>query len=386
MNNKSKLRIAFLTSTDPDDKTSWSGTHNRMYISLKNEFEIVKKIGPVDNLILKSLGIINKISRKFINKGYNHNNSILRSIFLSLFFNHRLKNKKYDLIFAPASSTETAFLNKHNIPLVYLSDSSFGQLCGYYDVFSNLMSFSIKESNFIEQKAIKKANKFVYPSKWAANFVIENYGVNKEDITIIPFGANIDDNQIQYNEKNFTKDQEFRILFLGVNWERKGGPTVLDTFYLLLSKGYNVHLTICGCSPSISHPKIKIIPFLNKNNKNDFEKFKNILINSHLLFVPTKADCSPIVFCEANAFGIPVITNSTGGVGEIIINGLNGYTLCLDSTTYDYFKCISSLIDDEKKYKDLSENSRIKYEKELNWKSWGIKMRIIFEQIKNNKN
>ncbi len=381
MNSKSKLRIAFLTSTDPDDKRSWSGTHNRMYTSLKNEFEVVEKIGPVDNLLLKSLGIINKISKIFLNKGYNHNNSILRSVLLSFFLNKRIKSKKFDLIFSPASSTETAFLDNNNIPIVYLSDSSFGQLCGYYDVFSGLMDFSIKESNYIEQKAINKASKFIYPSNWAANFVIQNYGVNKKDVSIIPFGANINEDQIEYIEKNFRKDKEFNLLFLGVNWERKGGPIVLETFLLLLSNGYNVNLTICGCSPSIVHPRINIIHFLNKNNKEDFDNLKNILINSHLLFVPTKADCSPIVFCEANAFGIPVITNDTGGVAEIIINGLNGYALHIDSILSDYYNCISKIIDNEKKYSELSKNSRIKYENELNWEKWGKKMRVIFEKI-----
>lgn len=383
MTKKSKLRIAFLTSTDPDDRKSWSGIHNRMYISLKNEFEVVEKIGPVNNIVLKSLGICNKILLKLINKGYNHNNSILRSIILSFFLNHKLKKQKYDIIFAPAASTEVAFL-KVKTPLVYLSDSSFGQLCGYYDVFSNLINISIKESNYIEQRAINKATKFVYPSKWAANFVTENYRVSKKDITIIPFGANIDDDQIHYIEKHYTKNQEFKILFLGVNWERKGGPTVLETFYLLVSKGYNVHLTICGCSPSISHPKITIIPFLDKNIKADFDRFKNILIETHLLFLPTKADCSPIVLCEANAFGIPVVTNDTGGVGEIISNDLNGYTLKLDSTILDYFNCISGIIDNEMKYKELSKNSRTKYVSELNWTNWAKEIKIIFEQIEKN--
>lgn len=379
---KSKLKIAFLTSTDPEDMRSWSGTHNRMYNSLKREFEVVDKIGPIDNLLLKSLGVFNKILRFFFKKGYNHNNSILRSYLLSFFLNYRLKRKKYDLIFAPAASTEVAYLNNKNIPILYLSDSSFGQLCGYYDVFSDLLNISIKESNYIEQKAINKASKFVYPSKWAANYVIDNYGIKIDDITIIPFGANIDDDKIEYNEKFININKEFNILFLGVNWERKGGPTVYNTFLKLISKGYNVKLTICGCSPSISHSKIKIIPFLNKNKKEDFEYFKNILIKTNLLFVPTKADCSPIVFCEANAFGIPIVTNNTGGVSEIVINDFNGYTLNVDSEIDDYFKCISEIIENENKYNELSRNSRIKYDQELNWKKWGNEMRILIERTK----
>lgn len=381
MGTKSELKIAFLTSTDPEDKRAWSGTHNRMYLSLKNEFEVVEKIGPINNFFLKSLSLINKISRKVFKKGYNHNNSILRSIILSFFVNKRLHSRKYDIIFAPASSTEVAFINNKKLPIVYLSDSSFGQLCDYYDVFSGLMKISIKESNYIEQKAINKSHKFIYPSNWASNYVIENYGVDKKNVTVIPFGANIDEDQIVYIEKKSSKDTEFNILFLGVNWERKGGPIVLETFLNLISKGYSVNLTICGCNPNIQHSKIKVIPFLNKNKKEDFDELKKILIQTHLLFVPTKADCSPIVFCEANAFGIPVLTTRTGGVSEIIIDGYNGFTLDINSTIFEYSDCITHLIENEVIFTELSKNARIKYKNDLNWENWAKKTRIIIENL-----
>ena len=80
-------------------------------------------------------------------------------------------------------------------------------------------------------------------------------------------------------------------------------------------------------------------------------QFLNILFNTHLLFVPTRADCTPIVFCEANAFGIPVITTDTGGVSSIIKNGENGFAFPLDATPDEYANTIQSLLDDPLKLK-----------------------------------
>jgi len=380
---KSNLTIAFLTSTDPNDKRSWSGIHYCMYNSLKNNFVTVDAIGPIDGFLLKSIGIINKVSRFLFNKGYNHNNSIIRSYLLSLTINRRINKKKYDIIFAPASSTEVAFI-KTKVPIIYLSDSSFGQLNGYYDVFSNLFKFSIKESNYIEQKAINKSSYFVYPSKWATDYVIKEYNVDKSKVSIIPFGANIDKKFIKYIEKTRKKDELFKLLFIGVYWKRKGGDVVFDTFKFLLDKGYNVSLTICGCVPPIQHEKMKVYPFLNKNIEEDMNKLTEIIQESHVLFVPTKADCSPIVFCEASAFGLPIITTDTGGVSSIVENDVNGFCLPINSNSTAYAEVIIKLIQDEQNFLKLSKSSRALYLSKLNWENWGKEVSDIITKISNN--
>ena len=61
------------------------------------------------------------------------------------------------------------------------------------------------------------------------------------------------------------KDEVVNILFLGVDWYRKGGDLVYDTFLKLIEAGYNIHLTVCGCVPPVKHAKIKVIPFLRNN-------------------------------------------------------------------------------------------------------------------------
>src|SRR5690606_16027705 len=127
---------------------------------------------------------------------------------------------------------------------------------------------------------------------------------------------------------------------------------------------------------------IEIIPFLNKNNNDEYIRFINILNRTHFLFLPTRADCTPIVFCEANAFGIPVITTDTGGVTSIIEDGYNGIVLPLDAKPEHYVKKIKLLLKNEVLFKEMSQNARNKYEQELNWGTWGKKMKQIFESNK----
>lgn len=359
--------IVIVTQTNPLDKVSWSGIHFQMYRSLSESFEVVEVAGPINQRIVKPFGIINKIARLFFNKGYNHKNSIAVSYILSKIFQQRLKGKKYDYILAPAASSEIAFLNT-NIPIIYYTDSSFGQLNEYYESFSNLFRFSAKESNFIEQKALLNATYIAYPSEWARKYVLKNYQLNAVP-KVIPMGANIDEEQIVYVPKTIHKDEEIYILFLGVDWFRKGGDKVFETF-LLLSEKYNVNLTVCGCIPPVTHPKMKVIPFLNKNDASQMGSFTELFQHTHLLFLPSKAECFGIVFCEASAFGIPSITTNTGGIPNAVIDGENGYCLDVNATPSDYFNTISQLIENPSQYQSLSASSRALYLSTLNWNHW----------------
>ncbi|MDX1828376.1 MAG: glycosyltransferase family 4 protein [Lutibacter sp.] len=384
-----KIKIGYVTASNPMDKKSWSGTHYKMFESLKNEFEEVYALGPIKKpILLKATLLVYTLTHFLLFfKKFKKNHSKLLSKYYAYKINRILKNKNIDVLFAPAGSVEIAYL-KNTIPICYLSDTSFGQITNYYSSFSNISRFSYKEANLIEQLAINNSFTQVYSSNWAAKYVINNYKAVKENVFTVNFGANID-----FIPQNIFLEKDFRntinLLFIGVNWKRKGGDIVLKTFDILVNKGYDLTLTICGCIPPklMNKPNIKVIPFLDKNNKKDHGEFLNILYKTHLLFVPTRADCTPIVFCEANAFGIPVITTNTGGVNAIIKNGVNGYALPFKSTPNDYAIKIQSLLDYRLILNSIAISSRKKFEKELNWKVWGVKMReiLLFTAEKNTK-
>lgn len=361
-------KIAFISATDPNDKKSWSGIYYQMLINLKKNNIDVDVLGPIPSFFSKSLAVINRITKLFFNKGYNYKNSIALSFIHSKYIQFKLRGKNFDYIFAPAASTEVAYLNT-KIPIIYCSDSSFGQLNNYYETYSNLFKFSVNESNYIEQKAILKASYLIYSSKWASNFVEANYKTNCKPKTVA-FGANISDIKDVFKSKTINKLKEIKLLFLGVDWDRKGGEIVYETFLKLLDAGYNINLKVCGCIPPVKHSKIEVIPFLDKNNQLDLEEFTKLLENTHLLFLPTKADCTPIVFCESSLFGTPIISRDTGGVSEVVSNEINGFCLDEKAKPEDYFNVIQKLIENESEYEKLSISSRKLYEDKLNWDKW----------------
>ena len=94
--------------------------------------------------------------------------------------------------------------------------------------------------------------------------------------------------------------------------------------------------------------------------------------------MPTNAECSAIVYCEACAFGLPIYTYDTGGVSNYVINDINGYRLPLNSTAEDFSKKILSTLTCNKQ-RALSDGGIKLYKEKLNWTSWSIRFASILK-------
>jgi glycosyltransferase involved in cell wall biosynthesis len=372
--------IAFLTARDPLDKKSWSGVYYYIGKALRDSGHIVDLLGPYKPRIQIILKILNKISSKTTGKSININHHPLMAKEYARYFEKKLKKSRADFIFAPAASPEIAYL-KTSIPIIYLSDITFSLILGYYQNYSNFNDSSKKNGEKIESLAIKKAAWIIYPSQWAADSAVHDYNKNPDQVIVHPLGANIESSPDSSDLLNKFKTLKHpRLLFLGVDWERKGGPIAYATYQKLREMGVDARFCICGCVPPIN-PKdenLTIIPFLNKNKTEDYARFNNLLRESHFLLLPTLKEAFGIVFCEASAYGLPSLSFDTGGVKGAIREGVNGFCLPLYSTADDFARKIAEYVADENKYRQLSSSARKLFEKELNWNSFVEK---IFSRI-----
>jgi len=378
------MKICFLTIKNPEDKTSWSGIFYHMYVNLKKDHE-VEWIGSVkfkiwQKILLKSINISNKLRKDKI-----WIPSILFCKFYARNVKKKIKQGNYDLIYAPVSSTLIAFLDT-TIPIVYLSDATFNLMIDYYPEFTGLSKKNIKDGNKIDRMALQRIEKVIFCSKWAKNSAIEFYKVPPEKISVFEFGANLlyEPNP---DDLDFSETEICNILFLGVDWIRKGGEKAYKAYLQLKKRGLPCTFTIIGCNPKINieQDNITIIPFINKNDKAEFDKLYKIFLQTQILLLPTKAECFGIVFCEASAFGIPSITTDTGGISSVIENGINGYLLNENADENAFADKIYSLFSNKKLFRELRINSRNSYENRLSWKVWGEKFNNCIDHLASKK-
>lgn len=372
--NSPNRKVAYYCLNDPLDKRSWSGVTYYLGQTLQRNVGEVDFLGPVKIpwLLDKAIRALQKLSRLFFKAEWIPKYSLLKNFYAMLVLKGKMKGRKYDFLMAPAAAPELAYLQT-DTPIVYFGDATYKIYSEtYHKEFRNVSRFSKWEGEHLEKKALDKSSLAIFTSQWAADSAVEDYGVPVGKTEIILFGANMDlipPRDIIY-KKN--ENKTLTLLFLAVDWERKGGNIAFDTLKNLCDQGIDTKLFVCGCVPPAKyvHPQMEVIPFINKNDPEQYKLFVEILSSSHFLILPTRADCSLIVANESNSYGVPAITTIVGGVPDVVIDGANGYCLPLQAGG-DYFaQLIREVFTDKVRYAELIESSRNRFEATLNWDKW----------------
>ncbi len=145
--------------------------------------------------------------------------------------------------------------------------------------------------------------------------LIERYGCDPARVSTVHIGANVDVGSV---DTSLARYDGQHILFVGVEWERKGGPAMVEAFLDLLRDYPQARLTIVGCSPAVSHPRIAVVGRVSRE-----------AMGAH--FAAASAFCMPslieplgIAAVEASLFRLPVIATRIGGFFETVTDGATG--------------------------------------------------------------
>jgi glycosyltransferase involved in cell wall biosynthesis len=372
--NSPNRKVAYYCLNDPLDKRSWSGVTYYLGQTLQRNVGDVDFLGPVKIpwLLDKAIRALQKLSRLFFKAEWIPKYSLLKNFYAMLVLKGKMKGRKYDFLMAPAAAPELAYLQT-DTPIVYFGDATYKIYSEtYHKEFKNVSRFSKWEGEHLEKKALDKSSLAIFTSQWAADSAVEDYGVPVGKTEIILFGANMDlipPRDIIYRKN---ENKTLTLLFLAVDWERKGGDIAFDALKNLCDQGIDTKLFVCGCVPPAEyvHPQMEVIPFINKNDPEQYKLFVEILSSSHFLILPTRADCSLIVANESNSYGVPAITTIVGGVPDVVIDGANGYCLPLQAGGGDFANLIKEIFTDKVRYAELIESSRNRFEATLNWDKW----------------
>lgn len=165
-------------------------------------------------------------------------------------------------------------------------------------------------------------------------------GINHEKIHIIYPAVDYDmfkPLDKEYSRNLFGIKNHFVILSVGRLIRRKGFDIVLDILPDIYVKIPNILYIICGEGYDkeylIAKAKAKgILNYVIFLEKVTYELLPYLYSASDIFVLPNRLDEKDneqegfgIVFLEANACGIPVIGGDSGGVKDIIENGVNGF-------------------------------------------------------------
>lgn len=290
-----------------------------------------------------------------------------------------------DVLFSPGS-INLSMLEKKK-PKVFYTDATFGSMLGFYDSFKNLCDMSIRDGHRLERYALDRSALAIYSSAWAASSAIRDYGVNPSKVRVVPFGANIHQKPSLEEIRDIIRNRstsECHLLFLGVDWHRKGGSIALEAARILHEGGMNVTLHVVGIrkKPMPEWPSfVQDHGYISKQTPEGREKILQLLKKCHLLLLPTRAEAYGLVFCEANAYGMPVLATNVGGIPTIVQEDVNGWMFPLESTGAAYASRIRAIMDERSVYEAHCLESHNQFITRLNWDVAGAQIQSMLREI-----
>lgn len=200
-------------------------------------------------------------------------------------------------------------------------------------------------------------------SNYAAESIIKDYGCPPGKAICVYAGGNIDTDFVINREKYKNKN----ILFVGMDWERKGGPDLVEAFKLVLKAHPDARLTIVGCSPDLNIRNCDVI------GRVSLEAVKPYYENASIFCLPTKLEPFGISFLEAFAHGLPAVATEIGGIPGIVLNDKTGY-LVKPGDVEHLSKVLIDLLGNPEKCQTLGENGRRLVLERFTWERVGAEI------------
>jgi glycosyltransferase involved in cell wall biosynthesis len=174
----------------------------------------------------------------------------------------------------------------------------------------------------LSRRIFQAAAGLVTWSEWARRSLIDDYGVDPDGIRVLAPGAAPAYFELGRGRTNTvpsaTVERRIKLLFVGGDFQRKGGPVLLDSLHGELADRCEVHLvTQAQVAPK---PNVHVHKGLGPNSP----ELLRLFAEADVFVLPTRAECLAVVLMEATAAGLPVITTDVGALAEGVRPGDTG--------------------------------------------------------------
>lgn len=373
------LRIAYLTVGKATDISEWSGLNASIRNAILQQGCLVDDVDQLGVSYTLASRLRKRAHAALFGTNYALERTRQASARWSRLASERIAPLPSVDAVVSTGSLPTAFLDVRQ-PLAIWADATFHALRETYPEHARYARSSVAEGDRIEQSALTRASLVCFASEWAADDAVSYYGVPREKVRVIPFGANCQSPFAGAEAAAAVVAQRdwsvARFVFVGVDWQRKGGDTAVAIVRRLNELGTKSVLTVVGCTPPdsvTSLPFVECLGYLSKKNDAERVRLDAALLSAHFLLVPTVAECFGLVFAEASAYALPSISRAVGGVASAVRHGRTGFLLPPDAGSDAYCDLLRPLLADRGRYAAICRDAYQDYRDRLNWQVAGAR-------------
>ena len=215
------------------------------------------------------------------------------------------------------------------VPTVVSIDATPAQIDELGDYYQHRQQPGPIESakHRLHTRCFDQATALVTWSAWAANSLVDHYGVDRNKITVIPPG--VVPEQWHRDQPRIDRGGPVRILFVGGDFQRKGGDLLVEAVEQLrsdpevISRGQEIELHL------VTSPAAKVEPAPHRHVHHGLTPNSPELIelfhHCDVFALPTRGDCTPVVLAEAASAGLPAVATDVGAVAESVVDEVTGH-------------------------------------------------------------
>ncbi len=253
--------------------------------------------------------------------------------------------------------------SKEGLPhFVYTDNTLLANL--YYENFDKNRLWT---DQFIDrERSIYKNATIVFTrSSNVTRSLLEQYDCSNEKVVCVYAGSNVKRDRTQTVSKDYTNK---RILFVGIDWHRKGGGELIEAFKAVLKVHSDAQLTIVGCSPKVDVPNCNVVGRVSLEQMNEY------YAHSSVFCLPTKFEPFGIALLEAMTFKLPIVSTNVGAIPDFVVDGQNGY-LIPPGDVNEIATALNKLLNSPAVCKEFGENGYSILKEKYTWENTGMLMK-----------
>jgi glycosyltransferase involved in cell wall biosynthesis len=187
-----------------------------------------------------------------------------------------------------------------------------------YPELSRLGEPAFQTSNRRRREVYERAVACCTASHWSAASLREDYGLAAEKVRVVGLGPNHEPADRAAEEARWASP---RFLFVGREWERKHGPSVLAAFASVRAERPDARLDIVGGHPPVRGDGVTGHGELALDVPEQAARLRALFERATCFVMPSEVEPFGVAYLEAAVAGAPSIATRVGGAATIVAEG-----------------------------------------------------------------
>ena len=365
-----RVKLALVSLNDSTDVLHWSGLNYHIARSLEGAGATLVRVGPLTHPWTTGM----KLRRRWYGLWRHAYHANMEASALDAFGVQARAQIPGDVDAVVAvTSMIAASLDGLRAPVISWDDASPASLAGYYPQFERLSARTAEDVVSMGRRAAQNVQLAMYASEWAAAGARAAYGLPVDRVAVVPFGANLETlpSSDEVHRAIVARPRtRCRLLWVGVDWERKRGDLVIEIAQRIEAHGIPVELTVVGCRPPGDRelPEwVHVEGWVSKRTELGKARLAELYARSHFLVMPSDAEAYGLVYAEAAAYGVPSVATRTGGVPTVVVDEETGILDDPGAAAESYAGRILGLMKDRPRYEVMARAAAARSATMLNW-------------------